>query len=191
MTHDLRWTSHVNNITTSASRSLGFLRRNLQIGNPKLKSTAYQTLVRPTLEYAPTVWDPYTKVLTDKIEMVQRRAARFTLNRYRNRSSVTEMLEELGWQSLQERRKQARLCMLYKIKHDMVAIDAKQYITPMNRPTRHTNSQAYVVLSKSTVDYHQQSFFPRTVREWNSLPESTVSAPSLPSFRSHLGPNQM
>ena len=30
------------------------------------------------------------------------------------------------------------------------------------------------------------SFFPRTVREWNVLPASTVSAPTLDAFRSHF-----
>ncbi len=64
--------------------------------------------------------------------MVQRRAACFTLNRYRNRSSVSTVIEELGWTSLEERRKHQRLTMLYKIQNGMAAVDDSQYLTLIN-----------------------------------------------------------
>ncbi len=42
--------------------SLGFLRWNLNIDFPQLKTTAYKALVRPLLEYASTVCNPvYTQ----------------------------------------------------------------------------------------------------------------------------------
>ena len=47
------------------------------------------------MEYATTVWDPYHKNQIDKIEKVQRRAARYVTGRHRNRSSVNTMLEDL------------------------------------------------------------------------------------------------
>jgi uncharacterized protein (UPF0305 family) len=43
------------------------------------------------------------------IEMVQRRAARYVTNRYRNTSSVTSMLGDLEWDTLEIRRKKIRL----------------------------------------------------------------------------------
>jgi hypothetical protein len=185
LSHDLRWNQHITNITNKANRTLGFLRRNLQINHPQLKTTAYNSLVRPSVEYATTVWDPYTKDNIRKVEMVQRRAARFTLNRYRNRSSVSDMIEELGWQSLEVRREHQRLMMLYKIRNGLVAVDGKQYLNPVYRQTRHSHSQAYII-PQSSADYHRFSFFPRTVRQWNALPESTVNAPSLDTFRSRM-----
>jgi hypothetical protein len=51
----------------------------------------------------------------DAIERVQRRAARFVTNKYRNTSSVGNMLQHLEWRSLQDRRKDSRLNMFYKI----------------------------------------------------------------------------
>lgn len=60
LTSDLRWNSHISNITKKGNQTLGFLRRNLQINSPTLKAVAYKSLVRPTVEYASTVWDPYT-----------------------------------------------------------------------------------------------------------------------------------
>jgi hypothetical protein len=56
--------------------SLLFLRRNLKIPSIRIKEQAYQTLVRPLVEYASTVWNPYTKTEINKIEAVQRRVDR-------------------------------------------------------------------------------------------------------------------
>jgi hypothetical protein len=57
----LQWDQHINNITAKANKTLGFLRRNLKIPSIRIKEQAYQTLVRPLVEYASTVWNPYTK----------------------------------------------------------------------------------------------------------------------------------
>ena len=53
-----------------------------------------------------------------KLEMVQRRAAQYVLNRFNYLSSVDEMLQELQWNTLEERRKKDRLVMFYKIHND-------------------------------------------------------------------------
>ena len=97
---DLRWNQHISNIVTKGNQTLGFLRRNLIINSPELKSTAYKSLVRPTVECASSVWDPYTKQNRDRIEMVQRIAARYVLNCYQRSASVTEMLKQLDWETL-------------------------------------------------------------------------------------------
>ena len=52
---DLRWDDHINMITTKATNSLNFLRRNLKINNLHIKQLAYKALVRPLLEYCPTL----------------------------------------------------------------------------------------------------------------------------------------
>ena len=95
-----RGNQHIQNITTSASRSLGFLKRNIRSQNPAaLREMAYKTLVRPVVEYASSVWSPYTKSNVDKLEIIQRRVARWTSNNYSPYASVTEMLQSLGWGS--------------------------------------------------------------------------------------------
>jgi hypothetical protein len=45
-------------------------------------------LVKPQLEYAVTVWDPWTQTNISKIEAVQRRAARFTPGDYRRTDGI-------------------------------------------------------------------------------------------------------
>ncbi len=71
---DLSWTNHINNMTSKASNSLRFTKRNIKTSNKKVKETAYKTYVRSQLEYCSTVWHPWQKYLIYKIEQVQRSA---------------------------------------------------------------------------------------------------------------------
>ena len=105
LTQNLRWNRRVENIAYKVNQSLGFLRRNLRIYSSNLNSLVYKTLVRPLLEYSSAAWDPYTKENVKRLEMVQRRASRYVLNWYNYVSSVNEMLQELEWNTLEERRK--------------------------------------------------------------------------------------
>lgn len=101
---NLKWDKHINSITNKANQSLGFLKRNLKFTSSKSKDHAYKALVRPTLELSSTLWDPHSKTQKHNIETVQRRAARFVTNRYHNTSSVSEMIDNLNWPTLETRR---------------------------------------------------------------------------------------
>ena len=85
----LSWKNHVNNITKKANSTVGFLSRNLRKCPAKIKEQAFTTYVRPTLEFASSVWDNHSKDLVNRIDMVQRRAARFVKSDYDQRHSVT------------------------------------------------------------------------------------------------------
>ena len=61
------------------------------------------------MEYGATVWDPYQKYNSHKVERVQRRAGRFVKSRYSRYSSVSDMHDVLGWTPLSQRRQDARL----------------------------------------------------------------------------------
>ena len=79
---DLNFNHHINRVTANASKSLGFLKRNIKSKHPGIREAAYKTTVRPQVEYASSVWSPYTKKDIHKVEMVQRRATRWILSSY-------------------------------------------------------------------------------------------------------------
>lgn len=102
----------MNNIIGKASRSLGFLHRNLNNRSKAIKEHAFKILVRPQIEYATTVRYPYQQSHIDKIEKVQRRAARYVTRRQRNRSSVSNMINEIGWKAfIQDEKKLDSSCV--------------------------------------------------------------------------------
>lgn len=183
---DLKWNQHINSITANASKSLGFLKRNLKTSNTNIKSQAYQALVRPKLEYASSVWDPHTADQQNKLEMVQRRAARYACNRYHNTSSVTDMLQTLNWQPLQQRRLKTKLVIFYKIIHQLVAVPTTILI-PTDTRTRQNHPHTFKHIQTSK-DSYKYSFFPNTVIYWNALPPIVALAPSVITFREQLTP---
>ena len=67
---NLQWSSHIDKITGSADRTLGFIRRNLRNCNGQFKATAYISLVRSVLEYSSTVWDPYLEGDIQRLEKI-------------------------------------------------------------------------------------------------------------------------
>ena len=56
-----------------------------------------------------------TGIVIHLVERVQSRAARFVKSRYSRYSSVSDMLDVLGWPPLSQMRQEARLILFYKI----------------------------------------------------------------------------
>ena len=177
----LSWNSHIDRITGNANRTLGYIRRNIKSKNQKVRETAYNTLVRPQLEYAAPIWDPYTKEKTLQLEKIQRRAARWTTSNYDYRSSVTSMLDQLSWRTLEQRRADARLCLFYKMIHGIVAVPLPDYVQPTHRVSRYCHSMTFRQIHTNR-NYYKYSFFPLAIVQWNALPES-VSLQDLEAFK--------
>ena len=181
----LTWNSHVDVVTKRANQTISFLQRNLSACPKDIKALSYKSLVRPQVEYAATVWDPPTKTSISKVEAVQRRAARFCHGDYRRTSRVTPMLQNLGWEDLKTRREQSKTIMMYRIVNNLIDIPAERYLTHTGTSTRGHESR-FLVPYCSVVAY-KSSFFPSTIRLWNALPVSMVTAPTLEAFKSCVG----
>ena len=189
---DLKFTQHINRNTNNASKSLGYLKRNIQTKHIGIREAAFKTIVRPQLEYASTVWNPQRKQdIKKKIEMVQRRAVRWSLNSYSTYACVTEMQNQLKPSTLEQiylKRADARVIMLFKIKHGLVAIPLPSYFEQPSRMTRHSHPLALRQIHTSA-NYNKYSFFPAVVVYWNRLPCSVVTLLTLDQFsvavRSH------
>ena len=147
--------------------------------------TGYKVLVRPTLEYCSSVWDPYAAKNTNTVEMVQRRATRWVLNRFDGKDSVTEMLSALKWKTLESRRTIGRLSMLYKMRHRLVSHKYANLKSAGNsystRPTEYSYAQAAAIR-----DYYKYSLYPRTITEWNKLSRDIALSNSLAAFKNAI-----
>ena len=105
--------------------------------------------------------------------MVQRRAARFTLNRYHNTSSVTSMLDELSWDTLNSRRIKLQLTNLYKIQHNLIDVEASKYFTKRSTTVRSKHSsQLNLYLTSSSLASSWEPLYIGTVYQpqWLRLP---------------------
>ena len=66
---------------------------------------------------------PIMKLDGGHVEKVQMTAASWTCRRWRNTSSVGDMVDELEWPSLETRREQSSLTFIYKIHSGIVSLD--------------------------------------------------------------------
>ena len=65
------------------------------------------------------------------------------------------------------------------------ALKIPQNFTVTNRITRNQHPLHFIIPGTNTNAY-KYSYFPRTIREWNSLPDSTIEASSLDQFLNKL-----
>ena len=154
--------------------------------------------VRPILECASTCWSPSSQKLTHLIEMVQHKAAMFVTNTYPKKGkyedfSATKLVNSLEWDTLEERRYQSKLSMVYKILNNKVIISS-EYLPRVNitRPTRKCNeakvgaiNQLFEPLCK--LQTTAKTFFFSAPRLWNNhITPAQAAAPSIDSFKKHF-----
>ena len=91
----LRWNQHISNIRTKGNQTrLPAKKSQNSLSRPEIDRLQGLSPAQCGIPSS-TVWDPYTKQNKDRVEMVQRRAARYVLNCYERTASVTEMLKQL------------------------------------------------------------------------------------------------
>ena len=74
---DLTWTDHIKGICSKARRLVGLLFRQFyHYAEPSTIKTLYLTRIRPNLEYASTIWDPYLIKDRKLLEDVQKFACK-------------------------------------------------------------------------------------------------------------------
>ena len=120
------------------------------------------------IEYSSAVWDPHQQQDKQRLERIQRRAARYVTNRYHNTSSVSDMLDQLEWPSLESRRTNSRLTMMYKMTKNLANVDTSDKLIPLQRSSRNCNTLAFSIPSCRT-SIRKESFYPRTTKDWNAL----------------------
>ena len=181
--HKLSWNHHIQKITSKANSTRAFLQRNIHQCPHKTKVLCYKTLLRPVKEYASIIWDPHTNANINILEMVQRRYARFVFHDYRRSSSVTAMLDQLHWASLQERRAQAKIEMMFCIVNGQVD-NPISFLTPTLMMRGHSQRNIlFHLLELSSTSTH---FSPDGIRLWNALPQQLVDSTSFDCFRGQV-----
>ena len=178
---DLTWKKHIDNTVNKANKTLSFIWRNLGDCTAPVKSAAYTTVVRDVLKYSSTVWDPHQTSDVHNLKQVQHRAAHFVHRNYTEQTPecVTNMVQSLGWESLQHRWFTGRLSMLFRIQNGLINVTT-DYIQPNDTRTR--GSQRLHQL-QATKDIYKYFFYPRTISDWNRLPTSVTDVQTLQEFR--------
>ena len=86
---------------------------------------------------------------------------------------MTGILKQLKWESLKKRRKDSRLIMFYKGLKGAASIPTNDLVPPIRRTRNHHSLASQIPMAET---YIQVKFFPQTIRNWNLLTDSLISA---------------
>jgi hypothetical protein len=140
--NSMKWQVHIENIGRKASKTLGMIRRCL----------AFNTIVRPIVQYATQVWSPHTEKLSKEIDKIHRKAIRWVY-KMKQRDSVIDKMKENNIMNLAERRKQQDLVFLRKIEFGLYDIQLESYIK-MNKIHNTRNKKISNVQRLDIFKYH-------------------------------------
>ena len=184
LSEDGSWHKHIDNITKSASQILGSMRMLKYKLKRETLNQIYVSYLRPLLEYASIVWDNCAKYEKELLDKIQLDAARIVTGLTRS-TKITLLLKEIGWVSLDDRRKIQKLVFVYK--HNKGALP--QYLndifpaTTDNIPYLLRNRGDYATIARRLAIY-SNSTMPSSLKLWNDLDIDTRSLPTLSSFKS-------
>ena len=139
----------------------------------------YLTCIHPHLEYACTLWDPYTCKETHMIESVQKFACKVCLKCWD--SDYDAMLHLLGITHLSTRQQYLKLTCLYKVLHGYSYFPLGVFVYNTFSHLRSSNYD--VVRSFCRTNYLYHSFVPNVAHLWNSLPDPIKTSPSVSTFK--------
>ncbi len=124
----------------------------------------YVSLIRPHLEYACSVWDPFSAKDCDILESVQRFASRVCLKNWS--CEYPEMLNSLNLPSLATRRKVINLSLMYKIANGL-AMFPEAPLSSVHHPyaTRYVHNLSFCNIQAHTSRL-LYSYFPGTINLW-------------------------
>ena len=182
ISNDLSWSNQVNFVKSKANSALYLLRRLSSGMDINCKLMLYNALVRPHLDYCSSLWDPYCDEHIRGLEGIQNRAVRLIFKNYSRDSCITSLRQSIGLPTLQTRRKENRLLLMYKIFNNLTILDKDKFLFPANYIARgdHDFKLRRVLC---VCDYFLESFFSKTVKDWNLLHKSIVHSVNISAFK--------
>ena len=187
---DLKWSKHINYISSSASSQSYLLFKSFSSRCIWVLLKLYKTYVRPKLEYNTPVWSPYLTKDINLIENVQKRFTKYAFRRcgipY---NSYNDRLYKINLKSLQYRRIVFDLILFYKIFIGLSDLNFSDYF---KLKTRHYNLREHNFQTESIINFSQSHnqisncYFNRVCKYWNALPQDIVNANTLSIFQVKL-----
>ena len=194
----LNFEKHIEAKITKANSGLGLMKCIKKWVTRATLEQIYKLYVRPHMDYADILYNvserdktnifpnEVTNDMARKIESVQYEAARITTGAW-NKTSRSKLYDDLGWETLSDRRTCRKLTLLYEIQKEKLprylhsTLDAQQY----NENSRFHNKGLLKIFICRTNKY-KLSFFPSTTEDWNKLDDVTKKAVSVKSFKKKM-----
>ena len=188
----LTWGDHVGAVCSKASQRIGLLRRYSK--RLPLLSTRhfYITAIRPSLEYASLVWCGLSSTASERLEKVQRRAARLITNiKLSSDTPHSILLARAGLQTLETRRRIEQAVFAFRFLHGGSLphhLQSGLSLWKTNKPpaTSSLRNSSHFRLPKPHKNMMKASPMYMCLSLWNSLSSNAQSSKSPQGLRNLL-----
>ena len=147
--------------------------------------TLYKAFVRPHLDYGDIIYgQAHNASFYQKLESVQYNAC-LAINGAICGLSREKIYQQLGFESLQQRRWHRKLCSFYKVFKNK----SPRYLfnmIPIRNPVYSTRNHINIPLFKSNDNVFKNSFFPSTIIEWNNLDPNLRNSDTYATFKNAI-----
>ena len=163
--------------------TLGLIKRNFSYIDKDVFNKLYKSLVRPHLEYAQEIWQPFLKRQSKLIEGVQRRATKL-IPEIRN-LTYEERLKYLKLPTLKYRRLRGDMILTFNLFNNGDE-EVMGKLLKVHRGTHDFQTRGHnrkLRKEHFRIDIRKYSFSQRIINTWNSLPENIVNASDINTFK--------
>ena len=185
--NSLKWDSQIQRISKNISYKLFLLRRLSRILSSDVLNKIYISQIQPCLEYGISIWgfcSEYNKMI---IERLQHRAARIIL---RNFDYINvrgcELVRQLRWQSINQRRDYFIATLMHKCIHNTGPIHLTNNVIMTAHthdiPTR-ASAKGIVQIPEPKCELFKTSFRYQAAILWNKLPPELRGLPDINIFK--------
>ena len=169
MDYCLSWRDHVHHALMKASAKVGMLRRLRDDISMHTANIVYKSYVLPTLDYCDTVWNCCNTGDEEKLERLQRRAARIVMKV----KCSNDALYDLRWETLKSRREQHVLKLVKKCVKGIVLQFLCDYFSFNRQLTVRTTRQSNLLhLPRVRTEMAKKSFYYNRAKVFNRLGHS-------------------
>ena len=191
----LNFENHLIEKTGKVNQGLGRMKQLKKWLHHKALETIWFVFNRPHLDYGDVVYDRgeidrigilpvrISPTSLKNIETLQYEAARIVTGAWKS-TSRDKLYDNLGWESLQQRRLIRRLSLFWEVKNSKFPNYLYQIIEKQSKP-RLENLGSLEEMPAGLV-IHKLSFFPSTIRDWNRLDLETKTSESKKRFKGIL-----
>ena len=178
----LNFSKHISEAVRKATKGLSLLKYLSKYVPRKILDLSYKLYVRPHLDYGDVIYHNQREDLMNIVEQVQYKAGLIVTGRWQGTSRV-KLYDELGWESLSDRRWGRRMSMYYKIVNGHTPAYLFEHV-PSEAPR---TLRKYVPKAPITkTQRYANSFFPYCIKQWENLDSEIKFSTSVQTFKTKI-----
>ena len=178
----LNFSKHISESVHKATKGLSLLKYLSKYVSRKVLDLSYKLYVRPHLDYGDVIYHNQRKDLMNLVEQVQYKAALIVSGCWQG-TSREKLYDELGWESLADRRWGRRMSLYYKIVNGLTPAYLFEHV-PNEAPRTLRKYVPKAPLTKT--QRYANSFFPYCINHWESLDSEIRCSTSVQAFKNKI-----